>query len=118
MGLCRSRMGAIIAALHWNEESSDADNQALAAGFPSALLKSSFAGPAVNAQFMVKLRAEAGDVLTSRRANLAMRRCTKSASPATNLQKIATTFSLATPLRPELSDDRWRHHRRASRAAI
>jgi hypothetical protein len=47
-------MGAIIAALHWNEESSDADNQALAAGFPSALLKSSFAGPAVNAQFMVK----------------------------------------------------------------
>jgi hypothetical protein len=46
--------GAIIAALHWNEESSDADNQALAAGFPSAGLKSSFAGPAVNAQFMVK----------------------------------------------------------------
>src|SRR4029077_11239938 len=46
--------GAIIAALHWNEESSDADDQALAAGFPSAGLKSSFAGSAVNAQFMVK----------------------------------------------------------------
>ena len=46
--------GAIIAALHWNEESSDADNQALAAGFPGAGLKSSFAGSAVNVQFMVK----------------------------------------------------------------
>ena len=46
--------GAIIAALHWNEESSEADNQALAAGFPSAGLKSFFAGSAVNAQFMVK----------------------------------------------------------------
>jgi hypothetical protein len=46
--------GSIIAALHWNEESSDADDQALAAGFPNAGLKSSFAGSAVNAQFMVK----------------------------------------------------------------
>ena len=46
--------GAIIAALHWNEVSSDADNQALAAGFPGLGLKSSFAGEAVNVQFMVK----------------------------------------------------------------
>ena len=46
--------GAIIAALHWNEDSSDADNQALATGFPGAGLKSSFAGSAVNVQFMVK----------------------------------------------------------------
>jgi hypothetical protein len=46
--------GAIVAALHWNEDSSDADNQALAAGFPTAGLKSFFAGSAVNAQFMVK----------------------------------------------------------------
>jgi Cytochrome P460 len=46
--------GAIIAALHWNEDSSDADNQALAAGFPGAGLGSSFAGSAVNVQFMVK----------------------------------------------------------------
>jgi hypothetical protein len=46
--------GAIIAALHWNEESSDADNQALAAGFPGHGLESSFAGSAVNVQFMVK----------------------------------------------------------------
>ena len=46
--------GAIIAALHWNEDSSDADNQALAAGFPRAGLESSFAGSAVNVQFMVK----------------------------------------------------------------
>ena len=46
--------GAIIAALHWNEESSDADDQVLAAGFPGLGLKASFAGSAVNAQFMVK----------------------------------------------------------------
>src|ERR1700685_4810822 len=46
--------GSIIAALHWNEESSDADNQALAVGFPGLGLESTFAGSAVNAQFMVK----------------------------------------------------------------
>jgi hypothetical protein len=46
--------GSIIAVLHWNEESSDADNQALAAGFPGLGLESTFAGSAVNAQFMVK----------------------------------------------------------------
>jgi len=46
--------GAIIAALHWNESSSDADNQVLAKGFPGAGLQSTFAGAAVNVQFMVK----------------------------------------------------------------
>src|SRR6516225_153401 len=46
--------GAIIAALHWNEASSDADNQVLASGFPGAGLESVFAGSAVNVQFMVK----------------------------------------------------------------
>ena len=46
--------GAIIAALHWNEVSSDADNKALADGFPGLGLESSFAGSAVNVQFMVK----------------------------------------------------------------
>jgi hypothetical protein len=46
--------GAMIAALHWNEDSSDADDKALAAGFPSADLHSTFAGSAVNVQFMVK----------------------------------------------------------------
>jgi hypothetical protein len=46
--------GAIIAALHWNEDSSDFDNQALAAGFPGLGLQSTFAGSAVNVQFMVK----------------------------------------------------------------
>jgi hypothetical protein len=46
--------GAIIAALHWNEDSSDADNKALASGFPGLGLESSFAGAAVNVQFMVK----------------------------------------------------------------
>ena len=46
--------GAIIAALHWNQDSSDADNQVLAAGFPGVGLESVFAGSAVNVQFMVK----------------------------------------------------------------
>jgi hypothetical protein len=46
--------GAIIAALHWNETSSEADNKVLASGFPGAGLQSSFAGSAVNVQFMVK----------------------------------------------------------------
>src|SRR5580692_3832688 len=46
--------GSIIAALHWNEDSSDLDNQALAAGFPDLGLESTFAGSAVNVQFMVK----------------------------------------------------------------
>jgi Cytochrome P460 len=46
--------GAIIAALHWNEVSSDADNKVLANGFPGAGLESSFAGTAMNVQFMVK----------------------------------------------------------------
>jgi hypothetical protein len=46
--------GAIIAALHWNEASSDADNKVLADGFPGAGLQSTFAGSAMNVQFMVK----------------------------------------------------------------
>jgi hypothetical protein len=46
--------GSIIAALHWNEVSSDADNKVLASGFPGAGLESSFAGSTVNVQFMVK----------------------------------------------------------------
>jgi len=46
--------GAIIAALHWNEASSDENNKVLASGFPGAGLQSSVAGPAVNVQFMVK----------------------------------------------------------------
>ena len=46
--------GSIIAALHWNEDSSDFDNQALAAGFPDLGLNSTFAGSAMNVQFMVK----------------------------------------------------------------
>jgi hypothetical protein len=46
--------GTVIAALHWNEVSSDADNKVLADGFPGAGLESSFAGSAVNVQYMVK----------------------------------------------------------------
>ncbi|MBV8754401.1 MAG: cytochrome P460 family protein [Hyphomicrobiales bacterium] len=46
--------GAMIAALHWTEVSADADDKVLAAGFPDAGLQSSFAGPALNAQFMIK----------------------------------------------------------------
>ena len=46
--------GVIIAALHWNEASSDENNEVLATGFPGAGLQSFVAGPAVNVQFMVK----------------------------------------------------------------
>ena len=46
--------GAIIAALHWNEMSSDENNTVLASGFPGAGLQSSIAGSAENVQFMVK----------------------------------------------------------------
>jgi Cytochrome P460 len=46
--------GAIIAALHWNEVSSAANDKVLASGFPGAGLESSFAGSAANVQFMVK----------------------------------------------------------------
>ena len=46
--------GAIIAALHWNEVTSDENNKVLASGFPGAGLQSFVAGPSVNVQFMVK----------------------------------------------------------------
>jgi hypothetical protein len=46
--------GTIIAALHWNEASSDENNKVLAGGFPGAGLQSSVAGSAENVQFMVK----------------------------------------------------------------
>src|SRR5262249_32568525 len=46
--------GAIIAALHWNDVSSDENTKVLASGFPSAGLQSSVAGSPVNVQFMVK----------------------------------------------------------------
>src|SRR5215471_445077 len=46
--------GAIIAALHWNEVSSDENNTVLATGFPGAGLQSFVPASAVNVQFMVK----------------------------------------------------------------
>lgn len=46
--------GAIIAAMHWNEVSSDENDKVLAIGFPGAGLRSSVAGSTVNVQFMVK----------------------------------------------------------------
>jgi len=46
--------GTIIAALHWNEASSDENNKVLAVGFPSANLQSSVAESAQNVQFMVQ----------------------------------------------------------------
>jgi hypothetical protein len=112
--------GAIIAVLHWNEESSDADDRVLAAGFPGLGLIASFAGSAVNAQFMVKdskkYAASGGWGFADFTTNRAMRRCTQSASPATRLQKTVTMFSLATHLRPELNDDRRRRRRHSNRA--
>ena len=46
--------GTIIAAMHWNEASSDENNKVLASGFPGAGLQSSVAQSAQNVQFMVK----------------------------------------------------------------
>jgi Cytochrome P460 len=46
--------GAVIAALHWNEVSSDENNKVLATGFPGAGLNSFVPASAVNVQFMVK----------------------------------------------------------------
>ena len=46
--------GAIIAALHWNEASSDENSKVLASGFPGAGPQCSVAGSGVNIQFMVK----------------------------------------------------------------
>ena len=46
--------GTIIAALHWNQASSDDNDKVLAIGFPGAGLQSSIAGSAQNVQFMVK----------------------------------------------------------------
>lgn len=46
--------GAIIAALHWNEASSEENNKVLAKGFPGAGIRSFVPGPGVNMQFMVK----------------------------------------------------------------
>jgi len=46
--------GAIIAALHWNESSSDTNDKVLAIGFPNAGVHSFVPGAAVNMQFMVK----------------------------------------------------------------
>jgi len=46
--------GTIIAALHWNEASSEENNKVLASGFPGADLQSFVAGSAINVQFMVK----------------------------------------------------------------
>jgi hypothetical protein len=83
------------------EESSDSDNQALAAGFPGLGLQSSFAGDAVNVQFMVKdakrYAASGGwgfaDFTNGKPGNEALQ--------ATRPQRIAITSSLAMHLRPD-----------------
>ena len=46
--------GSIIAALHWEEVTSDENNKVLAMGFPGAGLESFVAGSPKNIQFMVK----------------------------------------------------------------
>ena len=89
-----------------NQDSSEADNQVLASGFPGAGLEASYAGSAVNAQFMVKDSRKYADsggwgYATSRTVNLAMRRCTKPAFLATCLRRIVTTSSLTTHRHPE-----------------
>ena len=46
--------GTVIAALHWNEASSEENNKVLDRGFPGVGLQSSVAQSAENVQFMVK----------------------------------------------------------------
>ena len=46
--------GAILAALHWNEVSSEDNNKALAKGFPGASIQSFIPDSGVNMQFMIK----------------------------------------------------------------
>ena len=46
--------GAIIAALHWNEASSEENDKVLASDLPGAGLHSFVVGTAVNVQIMVK----------------------------------------------------------------
>ena len=46
--------GAVIAALHWNEVSSQENADVLAKGFPGAGIQSFVPGSGVNIQFMVK----------------------------------------------------------------
>jgi hypothetical protein len=46
--------GTVIAALHWNEASSEENNKVLDIGFPGVGLQSSVARSAENVQFMVK----------------------------------------------------------------
>ena len=100
--------GAMIAALHWNEGSSDENDKVLAMGFPGAGLQSSVPESAVNVQFMVKnlkntRRRPVGDLPTSPTANPAARRCTKLAGPAISPPRTATSSSRATRLHHEIS---------------
>ena len=46
--------GTVIAALHWNEASSEENNKVLDIGFPGAGLRSAVAQSGENVQFMVK----------------------------------------------------------------
>jgi len=46
--------GSIVAALHWNEVSSEGNNQVLAQGFPGAGIQSFVPGAGLNMQIMVK----------------------------------------------------------------
>ena len=46
--------GAIVAAIHWNEASSEENNKVLAKGFPGADIQSFVPGSTVNMQVMVK----------------------------------------------------------------
>jgi hypothetical protein len=89
--------GSIIVALHWKRDPSDEDNKVF------GRVQAFIAGSPVNMQVMVKdskkYAATGGwGSVTLRTANLATRRCTKNASPATHLPRQATTSSRATRL--------------------
>ena len=92
--------GTIIAAIHWNENSSDENNKVLASGFPGAGLQSFVAGSAgecpVHGQGFQKYAATGGWGNADFNGKPETRHSTKRAPPVTSPQKLTTMSSPAT----------------------
>jgi hypothetical protein len=96
--------GTIIAAIHWTRVPSEDNNRVLAGPFPG--LNLSLLGPPSMFNSWSRTqrsapRRAAGGSLTPRGESRATRRCTRPASPATRLRKIATMSSPVTHLDTE-----------------
>ena len=94
--------GAIIAALHWKETSSEENNQVLAMGFPGAGVQSFIPSSALNVQFMVKDSTKYaatggwgfGDFTNGKPANEAlMKTCFGCHQPAKDRDFVFTRYS-------------------------